>query len=63
MGGPPSNDPEDLCGFSANGVGRIVIIFYEIMAIRTAVYDPAALRRPIREEENAVLAQDVKRFW
>lgn len=42
--GLPSDDPDNLSGFSANGARRAVSVLYEIMVIKNAVYNSVVLR-------------------
>ena len=42
--GLPSDAADNLRGFSVNGTIRTVIILYEIMAIKIAVYNSVVLK-------------------
>ena len=51
MDGLPSSDAANLRGFSVNGVIRTAIILYEIMVIKSAVYNSVALKWSISEKD------------
>lgn len=49
--GLPSDDADSLRDFSVNGVIRTVIILYEVMVVKIAVYNSVVLKWSISEKD------------
>lgn len=49
--GLPSDDADNLRDFSVNGVIRTVIILYEVMVAKIAVYNSVVLKWSISEKD------------